>query len=144
MNVLVPTMMDPTGALRPLERQKVAESLCPAMSLAGTPSATAALKIRAPSKWTGIPWRLATALTAAICATLQTVPPAMLWVFSRQISPVSGKWSFAGRTAAATSSAAIIPSVPATRLTSSPPTAAIPATRSRRGVALRSPLAVAR
>ena len=46
---LLPTTSDPTGQLRPLDRQKLTVSAGPASSAGETPNATAALKRRAPS-----------------------------------------------------------------------------------------------
>ena len=48
----LPHTTEPTGPDRPFERQKVTESAWVAISAAGTPSATAALKMRAPSRCT--------------------------------------------------------------------------------------------
>ncbi len=49
MNCSSPQSNDPTGALNPFDRQKVSELAGAASVAAGTPSATAALKILAPS-----------------------------------------------------------------------------------------------
>ncbi len=62
-----PASIDPTGADRPLERQNMTVSTGAARSAASTPSATAALNSRAPSQWTGRPWRRAAAATASTC-----------------------------------------------------------------------------
>ena len=50
MKSLDPTRTDPTGQLRALDRQKLASSTSRVNSATGTSIATAALKIRAPSK----------------------------------------------------------------------------------------------
>ena len=45
-----PASTEPTGALNPLERQNMTESTGPVSSRTSTLCATAALKIRAPSR----------------------------------------------------------------------------------------------
>ena len=55
MYSLLPTSIEPTGAHRPLDRQNMTESAQAAISLTSTPKAVAALKMRAPSMWTGRP-----------------------------------------------------------------------------------------
>src|SRR5215468_3739819 len=54
-----PHTREPTGAASPLERQKVMESTGRAKSATGRPRATAALKMRAPSRCTATPWACA-------------------------------------------------------------------------------------
>lgn len=49
MNSLVPIKIDPTGADRPLLRQKQTESMSRVMRATDTPVSSAALKMRAPS-----------------------------------------------------------------------------------------------
>ena len=49
MKSSVPHNTDPIGADKPLDKQNVIESVCCVNSWASTLSATAALKIRAPS-----------------------------------------------------------------------------------------------
>ena len=102
MNSAGPQTTEPTGAPRPFETQKVTESTSRAKSRAGRPSATAALKSRAPSRCTGTaaPW--ATAATAAISSGVQHVPPCRLWVFSTHTRPVWGTWMLEGRRASRT------------------------------------------
>ncbi len=64
----------------------------PAVSSAtGMPRAVAALKIRAPSRCTGRPAFFAPAQTCSMTSRGVTVPPAMLWEFSRQIRPVRAR-----------------------------------------------------
>ena len=88
MNAFDPATSEPTGAPNPFERQNITESTFFAITATWSPSAVAALKIRAPSKCT---------LSPSLCASSQisfrrsvgyTVPPAMLLVFSRQTSAV--------------------------------------------------------
>src|SRR4029450_392853 len=61
-----PQISEPTGAPRPFDRQKVTESTWRVNSSAGRLRATAALKIRAPSRCTGTPAAWAASATAAI------------------------------------------------------------------------------
>ena len=75
MRAREPQISEPTGALRPLDTQKVTESTGRTNSRASRLSATAALKSRAPSRWTGTPAAWATAATAAISSGVQQVPP---------------------------------------------------------------------
>ena len=99
-----PHTTEPTGAPSPFDTQNVTESTWRAKSLADRRSATAALKSRAPSRWTGTPAPWATAATASISSGVQQVPPCRLCVFSRQTSPVGGTWMFGGRRASRTCS----------------------------------------
>ena len=55
MKAREPTSIEPTGAPSPFEKQNITESKPWVSSFTGTPKATAALKIRAPSKCTGMP-----------------------------------------------------------------------------------------
>src|SRR5215470_14983386 len=66
-----PHTREPTGAASPLERQKVMESTERAKSATGRSRATAALKMRAPSRCTATPWAWAAAATAAVVRVLQ-------------------------------------------------------------------------
>ena len=61
-----PTTTEPTGQASPLLRQNVTEVAGAASSLGRAPSATTALKKRAPSRWRGTPWRRAIAPTSAV------------------------------------------------------------------------------
>src|SRR5262245_41324946 len=70
-----PQITEPTGAPRPFERQNVTVSTSRVKSRASRRRATAALKRRAPSRWTGTPAPWATAATAAISSGVQQVPP---------------------------------------------------------------------
>ena len=69
-NSRLPVTTDPTGAESPLERQNVTESATDASSDGGTPSATEALKIRAPSMCTAMPFARATSTSGRICSTV--------------------------------------------------------------------------
>src|SRR3989304_3354996 len=87
MNSPLPQRREPTGAASPLHRLKATESTARARVEAETPSTTAALKIRAPARWTGNPrpvshggYRLRLLLaqgspTAAVMGVLQTDQP---------------------------------------------------------------------
>ena len=68
-------------------------------SRTSTPSATAALNTRAPSRCTAKPASCAAAARASVCAGVSTVPPAALCVFSRHTMPGAGNIVFALRTA---------------------------------------------
>ncbi|NTV81718.1 MAG: SDR family oxidoreductase, partial [Candidatus Aminicenantes bacterium] len=103
--------VEPTGADSPLDRQNCRESTSSAKALTGTPEATLALKIRAPSRWTFRPCSSAIARMALKFASGMTAPPQLLWVFSRQTSVVCGVWTFGLRTAAATSRGSMAPRV---------------------------------
>ena len=86
-----PTSMEPTGAPRPFERQNMTVSKPRVRALTSTPRAMAALKMRAPSRWSG--------QLALFCAgpdlfqNLRGVqrPPARLAVFSISMSPVAAR-----------------------------------------------------
>ena len=121
-----PQTREPTGAARPLDRQKVIESTGRAKSATGRPSATAALKMRAPSRCTGTLWARAAAATSEISSGVQQVPPWRLCVFSRQTRPVAGMWMLLGRTLSRTWPAVRKPrSVAIGRVCSPPNTAAL-------------------
>ena len=49
----MPSNIDPTGAPSPFDKQNITESTGRARSATVSPSAVAALKMRAPSRWTG-------------------------------------------------------------------------------------------
>src|SRR3989441_419079 len=119
---------EPAAAPSPFDRQKVTESACGAKSLAGRRSATAALKMRAPSRWTGTPASCAPAATAPISSGVQHVPPWRLCVFSMQTSPVGGVWMLAGRSASRTCSGVRNPRAVFTGRVCTPPMTAAPAT----------------
>src|SRR5437868_10343773 len=70
-----PQKMLPTGQARPLDRQKVTVSAAAAIFAALTPKATAALKIRAPSRWTRRPCEWAASLAARKSSSGHTMPP---------------------------------------------------------------------
>ena len=92
INSLLPQSTEPMGALKPLDKQKPTESAPRVSSTAGIPNATAALKIRAPSRWTFRPWRCANCTALSIYSGVRTAPPQRFCVFSRQSRVVSGKW----------------------------------------------------
>ena len=89
-NSALPASSPPTGALSPLLRQTETESAGPDSSATLTPSATAALKIRAPSTCRCSPCSSHSARSPAIVATSVTVPPARLCVFSTHTMEVGG------------------------------------------------------
>ncbi len=111
-----------------MDRQTVTESTGRANSRAWRPSATAALKRRAPSRWTGTPAAWAASATAAISSGVQQVPPWRLWVFSMQTSPVGGMWMLAGRSASRTWSGVRKPRAVRTGRIWTPPMTEAPAT----------------
>src|SRR5262245_23521714 len=119
-----PQTRDPTGAASPLERQKVMESTGRAKSATGRPRATAALKMRAPSRCTATPWAWAAAATGPISSGVQHEPPCRLWVFSRQTRPVAGMWMLLGRTFSRTWAAVRKPRSVATGMVCTPPNTA--------------------
>ncbi len=104
MNARVPATRDPTGADSPFDRHTDTESTDLVSSRTSTPSATAALKTRAPSRCTANPASCAAAATASIWAGVSTVPPAALCVFSRHTMPGAGNIVFALRSAHVTPS----------------------------------------
>ena len=122
-----PHTSEPTGAPRPLDRQKVSESTGRAKSATGRPSATAALNRRAPSRCTGTPAAWAAAATASISSGVQQVPPWRLWVFSTATSPVIGMWMLLGRMCSRTCSGVRKPRAVLTGSVCTPPKTAAPA-----------------
>ena len=87
MNARPPHRTEPTGAhsaLGQAEGDRIGRR--GAAAAAGTPSATAALKMRAPSRCRRKPWRRATAPRQRVYSTAAAAPPQRLCVFSRQIS----------------------------------------------------------
>jgi len=76
MKELLHVSSEPTGAASPLEKQKLTLSAAWARSRAGTPRATAALKMRAPSMWMGMPCRSTTVRMRSSSAGVLTTPPA--------------------------------------------------------------------
>ncbi|GBE23591.1 hypothetical protein BMS3Bbin01_02976 [bacterium BMS3Bbin01] len=78
-----PQSTDPTGAPSPLEKQNITVSASAAIVAASTPSASAALKILAPSRYTGMARRLAAAVVARIISSAMTVPPVDVSGFSQ-------------------------------------------------------------
>ena len=88
MNSREPASMDPTGAPSAFDRQNITESNLRVMSATERPSAVAALKIRAPSRCTGIPAACARSQMSSATSSGYTVPPCMLCVLSSSIRPV--------------------------------------------------------
>ena len=120
--------MLPTGHASPFDRQNVTVSAHDAMSAASTFKATAALKMRAPSRWTRKPCECAASLAARRSASGQTMPPCRLCVFSNVIADVIGSWgSSRGRTASSTCLGDMTPASVGTGLICTPQTAAAPA-----------------
>ena len=78
----VPQTSDPIGAPSPFETQNIMVSTSRVYSDTSTPAATAALKIRAPSRWIGTALSSATLRIARSSSTGMTVPPAWPTVFS--------------------------------------------------------------
>ncbi|KAG0920595.1 hypothetical protein G6F31_020656 [Rhizopus arrhizus] len=78
ITALLPASTAPTGALSPLDRHSDTVSAYCVISAAGTPSATAALKRRAPSRCTGMPAAFAMPYTACMWSSGSTAPPALL------------------------------------------------------------------
>ncbi len=128
MNACDPTTIDPTGADSPFDRQNITESNGSTTSATGTPSASAALNTRAPSRCTGRPISCAPAAISRDASSDSTVPPAMLCEFSSAISPVRELFTDTSRTAARTSShASRPPSRPGTARGITPDSTAIAA-----------------
>ncbi len=73
-NSFVPARMEPIGAARPFERQNMTLSTYFVISFASTPRAHAALKILAPSRWTGILCAFEISRISLIVSTSITVP----------------------------------------------------------------------
>ena len=71
-----------------------------------------ALKSLAPSRCTFRPRSFAASAAAAKSASGKTLPPEVLWVFSRHSSLERGKWTSSGLTAARTVSGSMTPSSP--------------------------------
>ena len=128
MNSSLPHSSDPTGALSPFEMQKQTESTSSVSACVGSPSATDALKMRAPSRCTGMSRSWATLATAAVSSHVRTPPPQRLCVFSRHTSVVGGKWMLGPRTASSTSAGSSRPdaSLGTVRITTPPRAEALP------------------
>ncbi len=78
----MPQSNDPMGAPSPFDTQNITVSTSFVHSVTGTPAAAAALKMRAPSMWTGVAASRATLRTARSSSTGITRPPAPPTVFS--------------------------------------------------------------
>ena len=74
------------------------------------PSATEALKTRAPSMWTGTPRAWAPSQISRTALGGYTWPPAMLWVFSSSTRPVGALYGLTGLMSGRTSSQERMPS----------------------------------
>ncbi len=85
-------MSDPTGAPSPFDRQTAITSASPPYVASGTPVATCAFQIRAPSTWTRVPTSSAQVRSACSCSSGTTAPPAKLWVFSTATAAVGTKY----------------------------------------------------
>jgi hypothetical protein len=108
-----PHRIEPMGAPRPLEKQNIMASTSAAYSLTSTPEAALALKIRAPSMYSGSP-ASATALRISRRVSIErTVPPPTWWVFSTATRSTTRSRSGSGSSAATTCSAVIRPRSPA-------------------------------
>ena len=111
MNGAAPTTTEPAGHDNPFERQNVTESAGAARSAGATPSATAALKNRAPSTWSGTPRSWARRAISSVYATVSGWLPEWLWAFSIATRAVIGSWASPGsRNAPATSPGSSVPS----------------------------------
>ena len=86
-----PTSIDPTGAPRPFDRQNITVSNPRVSVFTSTPSATAALKMRAPSRCSGNLWAFAPLQISSKTSTRVHTPPARFAVFSISISPVAAR-----------------------------------------------------
>ncbi len=88
---LLPTMSEPTGAPRPLDRQTASTSATAPYSRSGVPVATWAFQMRAPSMCTRAPTPVAYSRRSRRSPSGSTAPPAKLWVFSTEIAAVGTK-----------------------------------------------------
>ncbi|MOA24958.1 hypothetical protein D3C78_1456570 [compost metagenome] len=113
ITALLPASTAPTGALRPLDRHSDTVSAYCVISAAGTPSATAALNKRAPSRCTGMPPALAMPYTARMCSSGRTAPPALLCDVSIATSAVFSRCP-PDNSASSSRFRSIAPSVPDT------------------------------
>ena len=86
-----PTISEPTGAPSPLDRQTERTDAMAPYSASGTPVATCAFQIRAPSRCTPAPTPVAQARRSWSSSSGSTAPPAKLWVFSTEIAAVRTK-----------------------------------------------------
>ncbi len=77
-----PARRAPSGQPSPFERQSVTVSKRAAIAEGATPSATDALRSRAPSRCTASPSSRAVATTSSSASSGQTRPPELLCVFS--------------------------------------------------------------
>jgi hypothetical protein len=85
-----PASIEPTGALRPLDRQNITESKKTVICRTSTPRAVAALKTRAPSRCIASVRSSASVRSPHRFSRGETVPPPRLCVLSTQCSRVFG------------------------------------------------------
>ena len=107
MSTAPPTSTDPTGAPNPLEKQTETVSNGAARSAASRLLPTAALNIRAPSRWVASPYRRASAVASATKPSGNIRPPI---VFSSASSRVRAKCGSSGLIAASIMPRSIVPS----------------------------------
>ena len=110
MNASAPTITDPTGAPRPLERHTETESAAATQRAGGTPSLAAAFHILAPSTWSAMECFAHSAPTWSTYARGSTLPPFLLCVFSRHTTVVRGKCWSSARMAPSIAFTSIVPS----------------------------------
>ena len=120
MNSRDPASTAPSGAANPLVKSSHTVSQPSVISLAFTPSATAAFSSRAPSMCVAIPCRCAASVTSRSPATLQHAPPPRLAVCSTSSSVCGGLLRLRGRIAASTASAVNWPRSPGSPLIDTP------------------------
>src|SRR5260370_12279448 len=88
MNAFVPAITDPTGAPSPFDKQNITESTFRVITATWSPSAVAALKIRAPSRCTFNPILSAWSQISSTCAVGYTFPQTILLAFSPHPRPL--------------------------------------------------------
>ena len=86
-----PSIAEPIGAPRPLEKQTAIVSATAPYDANGVPVATWAFQMRAPSTWTPHPSPSASERSRSRSFSGSTVPPAKLWVFSTETAVVRTK-----------------------------------------------------
>ncbi len=74
-----------------MDRQTASTSAIAPYSASGTPEATCAFQIRAPSRWMRVLDESAHARSSRSSSTGTTAPPAKLWVFSTDTAAVGTK-----------------------------------------------------
>ena len=86
-----PTIIEPTGAPRPLEKHTHRTSAIAPYAVSGVPLATWAFQMRAPSRCTATSDAVAHERSASRSPIGSTAPPAKLWVFSTETAVVRTK-----------------------------------------------------